>query len=101
MPRGVQVHGNVTIGRDVSICEPSEVNGTKSEVVIGDHCDIASFVVINVADSHKLCIGLASDIERWPITLAMTAGVAAFVYFVFERGLRVPFPPGQLFIWLS
>ncbi|HEX9687005.1 MAG TPA: tripartite tricarboxylate transporter permease [Burkholderiales bacterium] len=39
--------------------------------------------------------------ERWPITLALTAGAAAFVYFVFELGLRVPFPPGRLFEWLE
>ena len=39
--------------------------------------------------------------ERWPISLAMTAGVAAFIYAVFERGLRVPFPPGQLFAWFG
>ena len=38
--------------------------------------------------------------ERWPITLALTAGAAAFVHFVFERALNVPFPPGQLFVWL-
>ncbi|MGH8700352.1 MAG: tripartite tricarboxylate transporter permease, partial [Burkholderiales bacterium] len=41
----------------------------------------------------------AGSRERWPITLAITAGTVAFVYFVFERGLRVPFPPGQLFVW--
>ncbi|MGH7419459.1 MAG: tripartite tricarboxylate transporter permease, partial [Candidatus Rokuibacteriota bacterium] len=39
--------------------------------------------------------------ERWPLALAFTAGAAAFVYFVFERGLRVPFPPGELFVWLG
>ena len=37
--------------------------------------------------------------ERWPVSLAMTAAVAALIYGVFERGLRVPFPPGQLFAW--
>ncbi|HSC97065.1 MAG TPA: tripartite tricarboxylate transporter permease [Burkholderiales bacterium] len=39
--------------------------------------------------------------ERWPITLALTAGAAAFVYFVFQRALNVPFPPGELFVWLG
>jgi TctA family transporter len=39
--------------------------------------------------------------ERWPVTLALTAGAAAFVYLVFEQGLRVPFPPGQLLVWLG
>jgi hypothetical protein len=31
----------------------------------------------------------------------LTAGTVAFVNLVFERGLRVPFPPGQLFVWLG
>jgi TctA family transporter len=39
--------------------------------------------------------------ERWPLALALTGGAAAFVYFVFERGLRVPFPPGQVLVWLG
>jgi hypothetical protein len=39
--------------------------------------------------------------ERWPITIAMTAGVAAFVYFLFERVLHVPFPPGAISVWLG
>jgi TctA family transporter len=39
--------------------------------------------------------------ERWPITLALTAGAAAFVYFVFQRALNVPFPPGELLVWLG
>jgi hypothetical protein len=39
--------------------------------------------------------------EPWPISAAMTAGVAAFIYGVFERGLKVPFPPGQLFSMLG
>jgi len=43
----------------------------------------------------------AGSRERWPVTLSITAGAAAFVYFVFERGLRVPFPPGQVFTWLG
>lgn len=43
----------------------------------------------------------AGSRERWPITISITAGAAAFIYFVFERGLRVPFPPGQVFTWLG
>ena len=39
--------------------------------------------------------------ERWPITLAITAGTLAFVYGVFDQALHVPFPPGQLFTWLG
>ena len=39
--------------------------------------------------------------ERWRLALTFTAGAAAFVYFVFDRGLRVPLPPGQIFVWLG
>jgi TctA family transporter len=39
--------------------------------------------------------------ERWPLTLALGAASFAFVYGVFERGLGVPFPPGQLVVWLG
>lgn len=39
--------------------------------------------------------------ERWPISLAITAGAWAFVYGVFVEALHVPFPPGKLFAWLN
>ncbi len=39
--------------------------------------------------------------ERWPITLAITAATWAFIYGVFDRTLHVPFPPGQLLLWLG
>ena len=39
--------------------------------------------------------------ERWPVSLAMTAGVAAFIYGVFGQALHVPFPPGQAFAWFA
>mgnify|MGYP006273731619 CR=1 FL=1 len=42
----------------------SEVNAKGSSVRIGKNCDIASFVSINAADSHKLTIGVADSIER-------------------------------------
>ncbi len=50
-----------------------------------------------------LCTFLALKIgsrERWPISLAITAGAWAFVYGVFVEALHVPFPPGALFAWL-
>ena len=34
-----------------------------------NNCDIASFVAINAADSHKRCISLCDKIDRKPITL--------------------------------
>ncbi|MCK4858509.1 MAG: acyltransferase [candidate division Zixibacteria bacterium] len=65
----VFINGNPRIGKDVYIGLFSEVNAQGSEVSIGDNCDIASFVSINVADSHKKCIGISDDIERKPIVL--------------------------------
>lgn len=35
--------------------------------------------------------------EKWPITLAMTAGIFLFIYVLFQQLLHVPFPPGYLF----
>jgi putative tricarboxylic transport membrane protein len=65
---------------------------------------LAAIWLLGFTLGGTLCTFLALKLggrERWPITLAMTTGVAAFVYFVFERGLKVPFPPGQLFAWFA
>jgi len=74
MPRNrfhpfVWIIGEPEIGEGVAIGGFSEVNAKGARVVIGDHCDIASFVAINCADSHMRCIGLASEIERRDITI--------------------------------
>jgi len=68
-PIGVQIHGNVELGKGVEICEPADINGTASSIVIGDHSDIAAFVTINCADSHRRCVGLTDMIERRPIVI--------------------------------
>jgi hypothetical protein len=39
--------------------------------------------------------------ERWPISVVLSLFSFAFVYGIFEKGLGVPFPPGQLFVWLG
>ena len=39
--------------------------------------------------------------ERWPMTLVLTVAAFAFVYGIFEKALAVPFPSGQLFVWLG
>ena len=65
----VWINGEPKIGKNVYIGGMSEVNGKGAKVAIGDNCDIASFVSINCADSHKKCIGLAKDVERRDITL--------------------------------
>lgn len=65
----VWINGEPEIGENVSIGGMSEINAKGARVVIGDNCDIASFVAINCADSHKKCIGLMSEIERKDIII--------------------------------
>jgi acetyltransferase-like isoleucine patch superfamily enzyme len=65
----VWILGIPEIGEDVYIGAFSEVNAKGANVVIGDRCDIASFVTINCADSHLRCIGLADNIDRKDIAL--------------------------------
>jgi putative tricarboxylic transport membrane protein len=36
--------------------------------------------------------------ERWLLSIALSLGAFVLVYGLFERGLGVPFPPGQLFL---
>lgn len=65
----VWIVGQPIIGKNVYIGGLSEVNANGAKVIIGDNCDIASFVSINCADSHKKCIGLSNNIERKEITI--------------------------------
>lgn len=63
----VWINGEPKIGKNVFIGFFSEVNAKRGNIEIGDNCDIASFVSINAADSHKKCIGLSDEIERGAI----------------------------------
>jgi len=65
----VFINGEPEIGEGTYIGLFSEVNAKHSIVKIGAHCDVASFVSINVADSYKYSLGLDEEIERKPITL--------------------------------
>lgn len=65
----VWIVGDPVIGKGVYIGGLSEINANGARVEIGDHCDIASFVSINAADSHKLTIGLAAEIDRKDIVI--------------------------------
>jgi acetyltransferase-like isoleucine patch superfamily enzyme len=65
----VWINGNPEIGKNVYIGGMSEVNAKGAQVFIGDNCDIASFVSINCADSHKKTIGLSDQIERKDICI--------------------------------
>ena len=70
-PDGVKIHGtaHVVIHEPASICEPADINGTDSSIVIGEGADIAAFVTINCADSHLRCLGISEEIERKPIVI--------------------------------
>lgn len=65
----VWIVGEPEIGEGVYIGGLSEVNAKGASVKIGDHCDIASFVTINCADSHKKCIGLSAEVDRKDILI--------------------------------
>lgn len=65
----VWINGEPRIGSGTYIGGFSEVNAKGAHVRIGRNCDIASFVAINVADSHRHCIGLAKINECADITV--------------------------------
>lgn len=65
----VFINGEPQIGQNVSIGLFSEINAKGSTVTIGDCCDIASFVSINVADSHLKCIEKGKEIQRGAIVI--------------------------------
>jgi len=59
----VWINGEPKIGPGTYIGGFSEVNAKGAQVKIGKNCDIASFVSINVADSHRRCIGLEENVN--------------------------------------
>lgn len=65
----VWISGTPDIGPGTAIGAFSEVYAKGAKVTIGAGCDIASFVAINCADSHKRCIGLTDEVERRDIEI--------------------------------
>lgn len=61
--------GCPSIGSDVYIGGFTEINANGAYICIGHNCDIASFVVINCADSHKRTVGVAQTVERKSIEI--------------------------------
>ena len=39
--------------------------------------------------------------EKWGISIALTAVAWGFFFGLFDYGLHLPFPPGELFVWLG
>ena len=77
---GVQLYGDVDLGRNVNLSAPSEINATGSHVTIGDDCDLAAYVVLNVADSSDRCLERSSEIKREPIALGHHVFVGSHVF---------------------
>jgi len=65
----VWINGEPEFGKNIYIGGFSEINAKGSRVIIGDNCDIASFVSINCSDSHKKCIGLLNTVIRKDIII--------------------------------
>ncbi|OYU71845.1 MAG: hypothetical protein CFE45_41945 [Burkholderiales bacterium PBB5] len=65
----VWIAGQPELGEGVYIGAFSVVNANGVRIAIGDGCDIASFVAINAADSHRRCLGLSEAIDRRDIVL--------------------------------
>lgn len=66
---GGQIHGGVVIEDDVQLAPPVDINAKGSHMLISRGCDVAAFVTITNADSHKRCLGQTLSIERWPVTI--------------------------------
>ncbi|MBF0492101.1 MAG: acyltransferase [Deltaproteobacteria bacterium] len=73
----VLIKGTPKVGKGVYIGAFSEVNAKGTQVKIGNYCDIASFVTINAADSHLLCIGKKNKILRKKIELGKNVFVGS------------------------
>ncbi len=65
----VWINGNPKIGKNVYIGGFSEVNAKGAKIEIGNNCDIASFVSINVADSHLKTINNKKKISKKKIII--------------------------------
>lgn len=65
----VWIVGEPKIGKNVYIGGMSEIHAKGANVIIEDNCDIASFVTINCADSHKKTVGVSDTVEHKDITL--------------------------------
>ena len=80
----VLINGKPKIGAGTRIGIFSEVYDKGGIVTIGGHCDIASFVAINCADSHRRTIGYAAadavaDIPIRPDLAPISIGDRVFI----------------------
>lgn len=83
----VWINGEPIIGENVYIGGMSEVNANGARVEIGDNCDIASFVSINCADSHLVCLGIEEKINRKDIIIGSNVFVGS--HCVIKGGAKI------------
>jgi len=62
-------NGDAEIGENTSIGGFPDINGKGARLMIGSHCDIASFCSVNVTDSHYQAIGLEEAPSHKDITI--------------------------------
>lgn len=65
----VWIEGEPEIGKNVYIGGMSEIYAKGASVIIGDNCDIASFVSINCSDSHKRTVGISEENDKKNIVI--------------------------------
>jgi len=58
------INGSPKLGKNIYIGGFSEINSKGAKIIIGSNCDIASFVSINVADSHLKTIGKRKKVVK-------------------------------------
>ena len=77
----VFILGEPEIGKNVYIGIFTEVFAKRAKVIIGDNCDIGSFVSINAADSCLKCIGKMKKAKSGDITIEnnVCVGTHSFV----------------------
>ena len=83
----VWIVGEPQIGINVYMGGFSEINAKHARVESGDGCDIASFVSINCADSHRKCIGTKEDVERADIVIENNVFIGS--HSVIKGGARI------------
>ena len=96
--RGVEV----TAGPEPDL--PKSLVYRRTAVIVGW---IVGFFVLIWLLGFSIAVPLATFLylkaasEKWPITIVVTAFAWGFFDLLFNRALSVPFPDGQLFLWLK
>ena len=83
----VWISGTPSISSNVYIGGFTEINANNAKIVIESGCDIASFVSINCADSHKKTLGLTVEITRNDILIGKNVFIGS--HSVIKGGVNI------------